>query len=72
MFKYSCFLDFEEIYPDIVQKVKECDFCSIDCELSGITQFKDLNSFDTPKSRFDKMKKVFKIEFLLLKISINL
>lgn len=50
--------DFERLYPEMMQKIEECDFCSIDCELSGVTQYKDLNSFDTPKNRYDKMKKV--------------
>ena len=42
------------------KKIMECDFCSIDCELSGITNFKMLNSFDTPKIRYEKMKNVSK------------
>jgi poly(A)-specific ribonuclease len=49
--------NFEECFPDMEKKILECDFCSIDCELSGITNFKDLNSFDTPRSRYEKMKK---------------
>ncbi len=42
----------------MVKKIYECDFCSMDCELSGITNYKDLNCFDTPKNRYEKMKKV--------------
>lgn len=49
--------NFDDIYPEMEQKIKECDFCSIDCELSGITNFKHLNSFDTPKHRYDRMRK---------------
>lgn len=49
--------NFEQCFPDIEKKILNCDFCSIDCELSGITNFKDLNSFDTPRSRYEKMKK---------------
>lgn len=44
--------------PEIMEKITDCDFCSIDCELSGITQFKDLNPFDTPKIRYEKIKNV--------------
>ena len=38
--------------------INECDFCAIDTELSGVMPYKDLNSLDTPKSRYQIMKKV--------------
>jgi len=49
--------NFEAILPELSKKITECDFCSIDCELSGITNYKNLNSFDSPKIRYEKMKK---------------
>lgn len=58
--------DFEDIYPEMAKKIEECTFCSIDCELSGVTQYKDLNSFDTPKNRYDKLKKVLNKTFARL------
>ncbi|RNA14887.1 poly(A)-specific ribonuclease PARN isoform X1 [Brachionus plicatilis] len=48
--------NFEQILPEIKQKIEECTFCSIDCELTGITQYKNLNSFDTPRIRYEKIK----------------
>ena len=56
---YFILKDFLECYSDIEKKILDCDFFSIDCELSGITNFKNLNAFDTPRSRYEKMKKVF-------------
>lgn len=60
------FKDFEELYPEMAKKIEECSFCSIDCELSGVTQYKDLNSFDTPKNRYDRMKKVSNLDVYLV------
>lgn len=51
-----------------MENIRECDFCSVDCELSGITQFAHLNSFDTPKNRYDKMRKVIKNKSFKLKL----
>jgi hypothetical protein len=63
-----CFLikDFEDYFEEICKKIDECDVCSFDCELSGITSHKDLNAFDTPQIRYDKIRKVFHfVQFLI-------
>ena len=31
---------------------------AIDCELTGITNYRMLNALDTPKIRYEKLKKV--------------
>jgi hypothetical protein len=49
--------NFDEHFPEIESKIAECDFCSIDCEFTGITTYKNLNSFETPKTRYDKLRK---------------
>jgi len=49
--------NYESILPELIEKIQACDFCSIDCELSGITNYKNLNSFDTPKIRYEKIKR---------------
>ena len=49
--------NYDQMYSDIIARIGDCDFYSMDCELSGITNYKDLNCFDTPKNRYDKMKK---------------
>ena len=52
--------DFELLLPELNEKIESCDFCAIDCELSGITNYKNLNAFDSAKIRYEKMKKVKK------------
>lgn len=49
--------NFELLMPELEEKIQNCDFCAIDCELSGITNYKNLNSFDSPKIRYEKIKK---------------
>ena len=51
-------IDFEASLPELFKRLDECDFCSIDCELSGITNHKILNSFDSPRIRYEKIRKV--------------
>ena len=61
-FLLKCIVDFNELYPQIEKEINECDFCSFDTELSGITPFREINSFDTLKTRYDKIRKV-RVEF---------
>jgi len=49
--------NFNELYPQIEKEINECDFCSFDTELSGITPFREINSFDTLRTRYDKIRK---------------
>lgn len=63
--------NYESILPEMYEKIAACDFCSIDCELSGITNFKNLNSFDTPKIRYEKMKRNDE-KFLILQFGLCL
>jgi poly(A)-specific ribonuclease len=49
--------NFDDNYGEIEAKIIDCDFCSIDCEFTGITTYRNLNSFDTPKTRYDKIRK---------------
>lgn len=55
-----------------MKQFEECDFCSFDCELSGITNMKKLNAFDTPKIRYDTIRKVYFILFYCFTTSICL
>ncbi|CAF0779381.1 unnamed protein product [Brachionus calyciflorus] len=61
--------NYEELLPEILEKIENCDFCSIDCELSGITQYKDLNSFDTLRTRYEKIKNSVE-SFLILQFGL--
>lgn len=49
--------NFESILPDLMKQYEDCDFCSFDCELSGITNMKMLNAFDSPRIRYEKIRK---------------
>ena len=59
------------MYPILETAIQECDFCAIDCEFTGVTPYRELNSFDTPKSRYEKMKKVMKRVFFFLNSNLN-
>lgn len=63
--------NFEELLPQLQQEITDCDFCAIDCELSGITNFKNLNAFDSAKLRYEKIKKNDE-KFLILQFGVCL
>ena len=63
--------NFEATLPQLEKQIAECEFYAIDCELSGITNYKNLNSFDTPKSRYEKIKKNDE-KFLILQFGLCL
>jgi hypothetical protein len=46
------------LYPELEKAILECNFVAIDGEFTGIIPYRDLNAFDTPKTRYDKMRKV--------------
>ena len=63
--------NFDEHFPEIESKIAECDFCSIDCEFTGITTYKNLNSFETPKTRYEKLRYGKAVTFSCLNSSLE-
>jgi hypothetical protein len=63
--------DFDQYFPELEKAINECDFCAIDGEFTGVIPYKELNSFDTPKNRYEKMKKVTKISQKRQKQNLN-
>lgn len=61
--------NYEETLPEMYEQISNCDFCSIDCELSGITNYKNLNAFDSARIRYEKIKKNDE-KFLILQFGI--
>ena len=52
--------DFDQYFPELEKAINECDFCAIDGEFTGVLPYKEINAFDTPKTRYEKMQKVTK------------
>ena len=48
--------NFYNLLPEIIYQIKTCDFCAIDCELSGIIPFEDLDKNDTVAKRYERMR----------------
>ena len=62
--------NFDENRQKIESELDECDFCSIDCELSGITPYYSLNILETLEERYSKLKKNDN-QYLILQIGLS-
>ncbi|XP_022911261.2 poly(A)-specific ribonuclease PARN-like [Onthophagus taurus] len=61
--------NFEEVLPKIKESVDKSTFLTIDCELTGLSTTNDVNSYDTQKSYYEKVRKGCK-DFLVIQYGI--
>ncbi|KAF5270616.1 hypothetical protein FQA39_LY01354 [Lamprigera yunnana] len=57
--------NFYELLPEIKEAIDNCDFISIDCELTGLYAVNNINSFDTQKQYYEKLRRSSK-QFIII------
>ncbi|XP_056647832.1 poly(A)-specific ribonuclease PARN-like [Diorhabda sublineata] len=63
--------NFDSLLPEIENAINHSLFISIDCELSGLTVVRNINTFDSPKEYYEKMRNNCK-DFLVMQYGISI